>query len=51
MIYRKITLFHVYEFAEIIAEANLSLPSPVVSVEEINTVNTQVSVIESQSSF
>lgn len=45
------TLFDVDELAERISEANQSLPTPVVSVEEINSVNTNVSVIESESSF
>ena len=33
------------------AQANMSLPSPTVSVSEISTVNKRVSVIESNSSF
>ncbi|WP_418513722.1 hypothetical protein [Corallibacter sp.] len=33
------------------AEANQSLPSPVVSVEEINSVNNGLSVIETQATF
>ena len=39
------------ELVERIAEANLSLPTPIVSVEEINSVNNTVNVIESESSF
>lgn len=45
------TLFDVDESAERIAEANFSLPEPIVSVEEINSVNNIVQVNESESSF
>ena len=37
--------------AQKIAQANMSLPSPRVSVDEINTVGKRVSVAESSASF
>lgn len=43
--------FDVNLIADRLAEANSALPSPIVSVEEINSVNSDVSVIESDSTL
>lgn len=43
--------FDINLIADKLAAANASLPSPVVSVEEINSVNTDVAVIESDSTL